>query len=308
MTKSVKKKGKDKTPKVQGQVDAATEVTDEVVSAVVPVELSEESATLAVDAVLEGFVAEELTDEGDESIGISLDETLLKSVLESLVFVSDKPVSEQALAKAARAPREQVRALLGELVESYRNRGVELVEVAGGYTFRSNPANAEFVREFVGKKPTKLARSQLETLAIIAYRQPITRPEIDEIRGVDSSAGLKMLLERDFVRIIGRKEEPGRPLLYGTTARFLQIFGLKQLKDLPTLREFTELNEESRALFARRTGESSEDLSFDAAAVEQSEIQEMFAEDDDNTGEASSEGDALETPYPQDALESASAS
>ena len=120
-----------------------------------------------------------------------------------------------------------------------------LDEVAGGWLFRTNAQYAPFVRELTGGRPVRLSRAQLETLAIAAYRQPITRPEIDEIRGVDSGATLKLLLERDLVRILGKKDEPGRPLLYGTTTHFLEFFSLKSLKDLPTLREFTELSDES---------------------------------------------------------------
>src|SRR5208282_6175920 len=97
-----------------------------------------------------------------------------------------------------------------------------------------------------------------ETLAIAAYRQPITRPEIDDIRGVDSGATLKLLLERDLLRILGKKDEPGRPILYGTTSQFLEFFGLKSLKDLPTLKEFTELSEDSRRTVEKELGETLE--------------------------------------------------
>src|SRR5829696_736959 len=100
-----------------------------------------------------------------------------------------------------------------------------------------------------------MSRAQVETLAIVAYRQPITRPEIDDVRGVDSGPVLKTLLERDLVRILGKKDEPGRPMLYGTTAQFLEFFGLRALSDLPTLREFTELSDESRRTYERELGE-----------------------------------------------------
>jgi segregation and condensation protein B len=101
-----------------------------------------------------------------------------------------------------------------------------------------------------------MTRAQLETLAIIAYRQPLTRPEVDEVRGVDSGPVMKMLLERDLIKILGKKDEPGRPLLYGTTHNFLEFFGLKALKDLPSLREFTELNDDSRRVFDREMADS----------------------------------------------------
>jgi segregation and condensation protein B len=130
-----------------------------------------------------------------------------------------------------------------------------LVEVAGGWVFRTGVEFAPFVRELTSQRPVRLTRAQVETLAIVAYRQPITRPEIDEIRGVDSGATLKLLLERDLVRILGKKDEPGRPILYGTTGAFLEFFGLRSLKDLPTLREFTELSEESRRVAEAELGE-----------------------------------------------------
>jgi segregation and condensation protein B len=107
----------------------------------------------------------------------------------------------------------------------------------------------------VQQKPTRLSRAQLEALSIIAYRQPVTRPEIDDVRGVDSGSALKLLLERNLIKIIGKKEEAGRPLLYGTSTDFLELFGLKNLRDLPTLREFSELTQESRDIFERRIGE-----------------------------------------------------
>ena len=169
----------------------------------------------------------------------------LRGLLEALVFASDKPMKHAELARLASAPARQVKELLGELKARYSTSGIVLDEVAGGWLFRTNAQYAPFVRELAGGRPVRLSRAQVETLAIAAYRQPITRPEIDEIRGVDSGATLKLLLERDLVRILGKKDEPGRPLLYGTTTHFLEFFNLKSLKDLPTLREFTELSDES---------------------------------------------------------------
>jgi segregation and condensation protein B len=179
----------------------------------------------------------------------------LRGLLEALIFAADKPMSTGELAKMASAPLKQVRALLGELKPHYAGRGIVLDEVAGGWLFRTSVQFAPFVRELASERPVKLTRAQVETLAIAAYRQPITRPEIDEIRGVDSGATLKLLLERDLVRILGKKDEPGRPLLYGTTTHFLEFFGLKSLKDLPTLREFTELSDESRRVAEAELGD-----------------------------------------------------
>jgi len=175
-----------------------------------------------------------------------LSRTHLRGLLEALVFVSDKPVTSNELARVASAPLKQVKEVMGELKQGYAHRGIELDEVAGGWLFRTNLQFAPFVRELTSERPVRLSRAQIETLAIVAYRQPVTRPEIDDIRGVDSGATLKLLLERDLVRILGKKDEPGRPLLYGTTSQFLEFFGLKSLKELPTLREFTELSDESR--------------------------------------------------------------
>jgi segregation and condensation protein B len=179
----------------------------------------------------------------------------LRGLLESLVFASDKPVKSNELARLASAPVKQVKELLAELKDNYAERGIVLDEVAGGWLFRTSVQYAPFVRELTSERPVRLSRAQVETLAIAAYRQPITRPEIDDIRGVDSGATLKLLLERDLVRILGKKDEPGRPLLYGTTTHFLEFFGLKSLKDLPTLREFTELNDESRRVAEAELGE-----------------------------------------------------
>jgi segregation and condensation protein B len=179
----------------------------------------------------------------------------LRGLLEALVFASDKPMTAHELAKLASAPLKEVKEILGELRETYAPRGITLGEVAGGWLFRTNAQFAPFVRELTGEKPVRLSRAQLETLAIAAYRQPITRPEIDEIRGVDSGATMKLLLERELLRILGKKDEPGRPLLYGTTPAFLEFFGLKSLKELPTLREFAELSEESRAIAEAELGE-----------------------------------------------------
>jgi segregation and condensation protein B len=186
----------------------------------------------------------------------------LKGLLESLVFVSDGPIKASELAKTASALTKDVQALLLELKAEYAHRGIVLDEVAGGWLFRTNAAFSPFVRDLTKQKPVKMSRAQLETLAILAYRQPITRPEIDEIRGVDSGATLKMLLERDLVRILGKKDEPGRPLLYGTTSQFLEFFGLKSLKDMPTLKEFTELNEDSLRVVERELGDVAEAESF----------------------------------------------
>ena len=164
--------------------------------------------------------------------------------------------------------------MLDELVADYQHRGVRLYFIAGGYQFRSAADSSEFVKSFVAPRPLRLTRAQLETLAIVAYRQPITRPEVDDVRGVDSGSALRMLAERSLVKILGRKDEPGRPLVYGTTARFLEFFGLSTLQDLPTLQEFSELTAEHKTLFEEKTGESIDIAAAELAAAEAMETAE----------------------------------
>jgi segregation and condensation protein B len=196
-----------------------------------------------------------------------LSQAHLRGLIEALVFASDKPLKTGELARLASAPVRQVRDLLAELRETYAARGIVLGEIAGGWLFRTGIQYAPFVRELTRERPVRLTRAQVETLAIVAYRQPVTRPEVDDIRGVDTGATLKLLLERDLVRILGKKDEPGRPLLYGTTSLFLEFFGLKSLSDLPTLREFTELNDESRRVAERELGEVLREEVLDADTI-----------------------------------------
>ena len=170
----------------------------------------------------------------------------LKSILESLIFASDKPLTVKQLKRlTGSTAAEQLREALKALEEEYEGRGINLVQLSGGYLFRTNPEHADWVRKLLTGRPPRVTQAMLETLAIVAYRQPVTRPELEDIRGVDSGGTLRVLLQRRLVRIVGKKEEPGRPLLYGTTRQFLEFFNLKDLKDLPTLKEFTELSEEN---------------------------------------------------------------
>jgi segregation and condensation protein B len=207
-----------------------------------------------------------LPDEGDppptpglaRATARSVSELHLKGVIESLVFAAERPITVAQIAEVARAEAREVRKLLQELHAEYLPRGIHLDEVAGAWQFRSSATNAPFVRELLQAKPVKLTRAQVETLAIVAYRQPVTRPEVDEVRGVDSGSALKVLLERNLIRMIGRKEEAGRPLLYGTTTHFLEFFGMRSLRDLPVLREYTELSPESEATLNRELAEGAE--------------------------------------------------
>jgi segregation and condensation protein B len=165
-----------------------------------------------------------------------------KAILEALLFVAEEPVSLDKLKEILDAySRREIAAFLEELRASYEGRGLQLVEVAGGYRLATRPELAPWIRKLQTAKPARLSRAALETLAIIAYRQPITRPEIEAIRGVTVDGVLKTLTERDLIRILGRKPEPGRPLLYGTSRAFLEYFGFKDLSELPALREIEEL-------------------------------------------------------------------
>jgi segregation and condensation protein B len=167
-----------------------------------------------------------------------------RRILEALLLSSSDPVTAARLGRvvpesSAREVREDVDALN----ESYaaESRGFRIEEVSGGYQLRTLPELAPFVQQLEPVPPLRMSRASLETLAIIAYKQPVTRAEIEHVRGVDAGPLLRGLLERRLARIAGHREVPGRPILYATTPRFLEVFGLAGLSDLPTLREIEEL-------------------------------------------------------------------
>ena len=169
----------------------------------------------------------------------------VKSILESLLFVADGPLTVQRCVEVLEGvEKETIQALLQEMQSELEapSRGLQLVEVAGGYQLRTAKVNADWVKKFLGGRPARMGRATLETLAIIAYRQPITKAEIESIRGVDVDGVITTLLERNLIRAVARKDVPGRPFLYGTTAEFLQLFNLKDLTELPTLKETDEIS------------------------------------------------------------------
>jgi segregation and condensation protein B len=169
----------------------------------------------------------------------------IRSVVESLLFVADGPLTIQKLSEVLEGvDKKDIRSTLDALQAELENgrRGVRLVEVAGGYQLRTAKVNADWVKKFLGGRPARMGRATLETLAIIAYRQPITRAEIEAIRGVDVDGVIATLLERSLIRAVARKDVPGRPFLYGTTPEFLQLFNLKDLSQLPTLKEMAEMS------------------------------------------------------------------
>lgn len=172
----------------------------------------------------------------------------IKSVVESVLFLADAPVSLDRLCGIIEEyDRQEIRQALELLREEYAlpERGIYLAEVAGGYQFRTNPENAGFIRRLARTRAFKFSQSALETLAIIAYRQPITRPELEYFRGVDSGGVIKTLLEKKLIKILGKKDVPGKPMIYGTTREFLETFNLRDLSSLPTLKEIQQLDETS---------------------------------------------------------------
>ena len=172
-------------------------------------------------------------------------------VLEALFFAAEKPLDLPALEDTTQFDKDILQTALSDLQKLYPPggaRGVVLMDLGGRWQLRTEPQVGAYVRRMLQVKPMRLTRAALETLAIIAYRQPITRPEMEDLRGVDCGAVTKALLERKLVRILGKKDEPGRPLLYGTSKEFLELFNLRDLTQLPTLREFQELSEESRKI------------------------------------------------------------
>ena len=169
-----------------------------------------------------------------------MDEFDIKPILESLLFVSESPVRLETLVEILpESNKESILEGIHRIKTEYEDssKGLELVEIAGGYQFRTKPKWAEWINRLKKTKAVKLSQSALETLAIIAYRQPVIRPAIEEIRGVDSGWILRTLLEKGLIKIMGRRDLPGRPIIYGTTKSFLELFGLNSLSDLPPSKE-----------------------------------------------------------------------
>lgn len=212
----------------------------------------------------EPSVAEAIADaspmaEGDESARLqALEERELKAILESLLFVTAEPVPmERLMVALGTVSRIELRQALQSLREDFDRdgRGVQVVELAGGYQMVTRAEYAPWITRLAKAKASpKLSRSAMESLAIIAYKQPIVRSEIEQIRGVEVSGVLRTLLERKLIRMVGRKDVPGRPIMYGTTKLFLQQFGLNDLSQLPPLREFKELGEAEQAMLPVEDG------------------------------------------------------
>lgn len=171
----------------------------------------------------------------------------IESIIESLLFVAGEPLTVKRIGELIpELKRKEVQAALTELCRRWESpeRGLRVIEVAGGWQFQTAPENAPWVGRLVQTRPVRLSRPAIETLAIVAYNQPVTRAEIEELRAVDSGGVLKTLCEHGFVKIAGRKDVPGKPLIYATDNKFMEFFRLKSLAELPTLREMEEIQEE----------------------------------------------------------------
>jgi len=210
----------------------------------------------------------------------------LKAVIEALIFVSEVPLSVARIREiVGECEKSEIITAIDELVRDYEERGgLQIQEVAGGYQIRTNPNLNAWIKKLRGGKPMALSQPAMETLAIIAYRQPVVKADIEKIRGVDVSGPLKGLLEKKLVRMVGRKDVPGKPILYGTSKKFLEVFNLSALSELPSLRELRELQPAE-------------------ASPEQTSL-ESLVENDSPAGEAPADLPA-EPPEPADPLEPA---
>lgn len=225
----------------------------------------------------------------------------VESVLEGILFASDQPRSARELATVLHdvALREspdseqrfeknvqEVQDVLERIADRYERHSpaVSLVEVAGGWEFRTRAELSAWLQPVVSRRRVKLGRAAMEVLAVVAYRQPCTRADVEDVRGVDSSSTLRSLVQLQLLRVIGRADDVGRPLVYGTSDEFLRLFSMKRLEDLPTLREFSELSEE-HMLTLSELDEMGEDLDNEDDEQNSSESSEHRLSDDPQRAE-----------------------
>jgi len=232
-----------------------------------------------------------------------LDKLSLKPILESLIFAADSAISFDRLAGALEGEeRPVIKEALHELIEDYRAKagGFLLEEVAGGFQFRTNPEFSPWLRKFFKIGMQKISKAAMESLAVIAYKQPVTRGEIEAVRGVDSGGVLATLMEKRFIKIVGRKEVPGRPVVYGTTKEFLETFDLKDLSCLPTLKDMQKMEEEYAQTEGQGTAEAAVEDGVqgdeEARGRIETEVQEPVRERPDG----SAEGEELEASAEED--------
>lgn len=205
-----------------------------------------EEASRELEAMVASVEPGAETDTGDDDSSgyVVQDAAERRAIIEALIFVSEEPLSAKIISDVMRADREVIDGALAELSQEFngRNGGLQLREVAGGWQFATRPEYHEHVRAFLRSRPSaKLSIASLETLAVIAYKQPVTVPEILEIRGVQSPSSIKTLLDKKLIVAKGRKETVGRPMMYGTSKDFLLQFGLKDLGELPSMEDFQDL-------------------------------------------------------------------
>lgn len=185
----------------------------------------------------QGQENEEATSEVVEATGVwPVDR--LRPLIEALLFAAGDPLPVKKMVDFVEgSTAEEVQATLAELATEYLTRGIRVIEVAGGWQMRTAPEHQRYVRKLFRERPQRLTRAATETIAIVAYKQPVTRQEVEAVRGVDSGGVLESLVEKRLAKVVGRKDVPGRPLVYATTQEFLELFGLRNVRDLPTLPE-----------------------------------------------------------------------
>ncbi len=231
----------------------------------------------------------------------AVEEERLKAILESLLFAAAEPVAlSQLVTVLESVARDDIKKALGEMAVAYASggRGIVLEEVANGYQLRTPREHALYVRKLLAAKPPRLSRPLLETVAIVAYRQPITRPEIEQLRGVDCGGVLDTLIERRLIHIAGRKEAPGRPIMYTTTREFLELFGLKDLSGLPDLEELRLIETpREQPLFANPDSSDLAGASDGAQPAEDLAVPE-FAETDPAIETATADFEAAQPEHP----------
>lgn len=215
----------------------------------------------------------------------SFDPVLLKQIIEAALMAAGEPLSidqiKALFEKEEQPSNEDVRNVLKELAADYEQRGIALNEIASGFCFQVNQHLAPWIQKLWQEKPPRYSRAVLETLAIIAYRQPITRAEIEAIRGVAVSTHIvKTLTDREWIRVVGERDVPGKPALYGTTKQFLDYFNLKSLEQLPTLMELTESLTNKEQPIQLELADLTEEKTENQAEAQESIVEEQFEYDE----------------------------
>lgn len=240
----------------------------------------------------------------------SIERSEQRRIVEALVLGSPEPISAARLAEVVPDCKPgDAKDLVNELNTEYQeqDRAFEIWEVAGGYQIRTRAEFSGYLQQLQKDRPLRLSRAALDTLSIIAYKQPATRAEIEDIRGVDAGAVLKSLLDRRLIRISGHREVPGRPMLYGTTRRFLEVFGLESLKSLPSLRELKDMADQKGVVLPGMDSEESEGEESPARESDEATgtARETDAESTDGAPEPASAADSAEVVEASDRLDEA---